>query len=158
MEYKIEKALLEDIKDNDISKENAKKIQYNAMGDDVIKKYLPYARILTYNELSKYSTIEELLPKDLDYIIILYQNKVNVGHWVLLSRYNDTIEFFSSYGDYIDEPLKWNDLGRNIGLGQSKPYLSILLSNAIQSKKFNVIYNSFDFQNKNDLSIATCGR
>ena len=158
MEFKIEDALLEDIKDNDISKEEAKKIQFNALGDDVIKKYLPYAKILTYNELSKYNTIEELLPKELDYVILLYQNKKNVGHWVLLSRYDNTIEFFSSYGDYIDEPLKWTSLKKRIGLGEDRPFLSQLLSNAISSKKFKVIYNSFSFQNKNDLSIATCGR
>jgi len=158
MEFKIEDALLEDIKDNDVSKEEAKKIQYNAMGDNVIKRYLPYAKILTYNELSKYNTIEELLKKDLDYVILLYRQKTTYGHWVLLSRYDNTIEFFSSYGDYIDEPLKWNDLGRNIGLGQAKPYLSILLSNAIRKKSFNVIYNSFDFQNNRNLDIATCGR
>jgi hypothetical protein len=158
MEFKIEDALLEDIKDNDISKEEAKKIQFNALGDDVIKKYLPYSRILTYNELSKYKTIEELLKKDLDYVILLYQQKQNYGHWVLLSRYNNIIEFFSSYGDYIDEPLNWTKLKMRIVLGEDKPYLSQLLSNAINSKKFDVIYNSFDFQNKNDLSIATCGR
>ncbi len=37
--------------------------KYEAMSDDNILFYLPHAKILKYNELAKYKTIEKLLPK-----------------------------------------------------------------------------------------------
>lgn len=156
MNNKITKSLLEDISGNGVSQKEAKEIQLQPLGDDIIKKYLPYAKIIKYSELKNYNNIEELLKKPLDYVIILYEQKINSGHWVLLSRYDNTIEFFSSYGNFIDECLNWNTQDINNILGQDKPYLSILLNKV--KDKYDIIYNSFDFQNKNNLDISTCGR
>jgi len=156
MNNKITKALLEDISENAITKKEAGNIQLKPLGDDIIKKYLPHAKIIKYSELKKYNNIEELLKKPLDYVIILYEQKINSGHWVLLSRYDNTIEFFSSYGNFIDECLNWNTQEINDSLGQDKPYLSILLNKV--KTKYDIIYNSFDFQNENNLDISTCGR
>jgi hypothetical protein len=155
MNNKITKALLKDISGNGITKEESKEIQLEPLGDDIIKKYLPKAKIIKYSELKKYNNIDELLKKPLDYVIILYEQKINSGHWVLLSRYDNTIEFFSSYGNFIDECLNWNTQEINNILGQDKPYLSILLNKV--KNQYDIIYNSFDFQSSN-LDISTCGR
>jgi hypothetical protein len=156
MNNKITKTLSKEISGNGVSHEEAKEIQLEPLGDDTIKKYLPKAKIIKYSELKKYNNIEELLKKPLDYVIILYEQKINSGHWVLLSKYDNIIEFFSSYGNYIDECLNWNTQEINDILGQNKPYLSILLNKV--KDKYDIIYNSFDFQNKNKLDISTCGR
>lgn len=126
------------------------------MGDDDIKKYFPNAKIIKYSELSQYNDITQLLPKDKSFFFLLYERSLNVGHWVLLSRYNDngkdTIEFFCSYGSKIDAPLTWTPIGMRKQLGQDKPYLSMLLDKS----PFRIIYNPVQYQSKKS-NIATCG-
>ncbi|QIG59400.1 putative cysteine protease [Dishui Lake virophage 8] len=126
------------------------------MGDDDIKKYFPNAKILKYSELRNYSDITQLLPKPKSFFFLLYERTLNVGHWVLVSRYKDngidTIEFFCSYGSKIDAPLTWTPIGMRVQLGQDKPYLSMLLDKS----KFRVIYNPVQYQSKKS-KVATCG-
>ena len=115
-----------------------------------MKFYLPNAIILKYNELSKYKTIEQLLPKNKSYIILLYPvGSENSRHWVALTRFNSKIEYFDSYGGAPDIPLTW----KTSQFQNSKRYLSILLNKS----KYNVVYNSIDFQSKRDEQISTCG-
>ena len=150
---------------NNDEKKIEKKIIASALGDDDIKKYLPDAKILKYSDLNKYKNIEELLPNNKSYAIILYENQKNKGHWVCLMRYKDKkkgdlIEFFDSLADNgePDSQLKWVSGQVNKMLGQGKPILTSLL------KKSNlpVIYNKFKFQsegNKKDGDlINTCGK
>jgi DNA adenine methylase len=131
-------------------------IQGEPMGDDDIRKYYPKAKIIKYSELKNYSDIRQLLPKNKSFFFLLYERTKNVGHWVLVSRYNDdgieTIEFFCSYGSKIDEPLNWTPIGMRVQLGQDKPYLSQLLNKS----NFRVIYNPVQYQSKSS-KIATCG-
>ena len=150
--------------DNDIEK------QFEPMGDDDINYYFPNSKILTIKELSKYNDINELLKQPEDHIFLLYENSLNRGHWVLLTRYNvskkqigsenhnvngdDTIEYFDSYGGYIDHPYTWSSHDKNKKLGQGRAYLT----NLLYDTPYNVIWNGFDFQNKKDLNISTCGR
>ena len=51
---------------------NRNDVKYIAMGDDDIRYYLPKATIITYDELSNYKQIEDLLPKHKSYFILLY--------------------------------------------------------------------------------------
>jgi hypothetical protein len=153
-----EKTLLKKLIENDVSLKEAKKIQYKPMDDTDIRYYFPDARIVSYSELSDYKTIDDLLPKDLDYIFLLYEEKLNYGHWVLLSKYNDTIEMFNSYGDdYIDEPLYWLPLSQRKMLGTGTPYLTNLLKNT-NYNDYAIIFNEYDFQDETDNRISTCGR
>lgn len=126
------------------------------MGDDDIKKYFPNAKILKYSELKNYTDITQLLPKQKSFFFLLYERTLNVGHWVLVSRYKDngidTIEFFCSYGSKIDAPLSWTPIGMRVQLGEDKPYLSMLLDKS----KFRVIYNPVQYQSKKS-NVATCG-
>ncbi len=131
-------------------------IQAEPMGDDDIRKYFPNAKIIKYSELKDVSRIEDLLPRPKTFFFLLYERSLNVGHWVLVSRYKDngidTIEFFCSYGSRIDEPLTWTPVGMRVQLGQDKPYLS----NLLDKSPFRVIYNPVQFQSKKS-PISTCG-
>lgn len=155
MDQIIEKYFNE-LNNNGITKKDTDIIKFDAMGDDDIKKYFPFgnSRIILVSDLSKYKTIEKLLPTDKSHIFLLYQNSPNMGHWVLLSRYGNTIEYFDSYGGYIDHPYTWTDLKTRKMLGEGVPYLTILLKDT----PYDVIWNGFDFQDKKNMKISTCGR
>lgn len=122
------------------------------LGDDDIKSYLPDAKVMKYSALKNIKSIEELLPNEIDYVILLYEDTPNKGHWVTVLRYGDTIEFFDSYGNAPDKPLCWNDEITNEKLNQ-EPYLSDLFN--LTDKK--VVYNPIKYQGEGD-DINTCGR
>jgi hypothetical protein len=136
-------------------KENpiVEKIIEEPMDDGDIRAYFPKARVMRYAELADYDTIEQLLPKNNSYVFLLYQHRVNDGHFVCLMRYGKTIEFFCSYGSKIDGPLSWTPLPQREALGEGKPYLTMLLRKAPQ---FDAIHNPVAFQSKTR-GIATCG-
>jgi len=118
------------------------------MDDEDIRHYLPKAKLLTYNELSNYKKIEELLPKHKSYFILLYPVKsVTDGHWVCMTRYDKTLEYFDSYAQKPDEPLSWGKFKK------TPHYLSKLLGKT----HLRVTYNSIEFQSKRDFNISTCG-
>ena len=134
-----------------LNEQQEEQVKETPMGDDDIKKYFPNAKVLVYSDLGKYSTIQELLPKDKDFVFILLESSPNNGHWVALLRYGDTYEFFDSYGGKPDSQLKWNNTKTNEELDQSTKYLTNLL------KGEKVVYNPVKYQgDKGD--INTCGR
>jgi hypothetical protein len=71
------------------------------------------------------------------------------GHWVALTRFNNTIEYSDSYGLAPDIPFTW----QTSKFKNNKRYLSELLNKT----KLSVVYNSIDFQSKRDEQISTCG-
>jgi len=111
------------------------------------------SEILKYSDLDNYNTIDDLLPKPFDYRILLIETKQNVGHWVLILKYNNTIEYFNSYG--VNADIQKNTLNRmmNRMLGQKEDYITKLLKNS----KYKYTINNIPFQSKNP-QIATCGR
>lgn len=128
-------------------------IMTDPMDDKDIHYYYPNAPIMKYSELSRYGSIEQLLPKNKSFVFLLYQHSYNNGHWVLISRYAPNVfEFFCSYGSSIDEPLKWTAPAERIKLGENVPYLSKMLANW----KGKVAVNKIQFQQKGN-SVATCG-
>ena len=141
---------LESKKDNPVVEE----IIEEPMDDGDIRSYFPNAKIMRYSSLAKMSDIEQLLPRDKTYAFLLYEDSPGSGHWVVVLRYGTTIEFFCSYGSKIDGPLKWYNPRDNAMLGQSKPYLSMLLKKA--DKKFKAIHNAVPFQSSKH-GVATCG-
>ena len=57
------------------------------LGDDDIRKILGNeTKIIKYSELSKFNDLDELLPNEKDYCIILYEHKLNEGHWVAILK------------------------------------------------------------------------
>lgn len=140
-----------ELEGNGVSTEEADQFKGIPISDAVIKEYIPDATILVNSDLARYPSIDSLLPGN-NCVFILYQHKKNNGHWVLLSRYGDTIEYFDSYGGYIDKPLIWTSSKIRAELGE-EPYLSRLLKDC----KYDVIYNAYNFQDESN-TIATCGR
>lgn len=138
-------------------KQELKGLTAYPLGDDDIKKYLPNSKIITYKDLHKYRNIEDLLPNNPDYVFILYEDSINKGHWTLLMRYNNTYEFFCSYGSKIDEPLTWFNPETRRKLGETTPYLSQLLNAVLKDSRNKIIYNNVKFQ-KDSNDINSCGR
>lgn len=133
-------------------KNDIEEVKEDALGDNIIRKYLPNARIIKYSDLKNVMNIEDLLPHEQSYCIILYESQPNSGHWTAIMRIDDNIEYFDSYGNKPDFPLTWSkDI--NASLGQSIPYLSQLLDKT----PLDVYFNDFQYQKENK-DIATCGR
>jgi len=133
-----------------------KQVEENSISDAEIRYYLPQSNIMTYPELSIIEDIEQLLPRNDSYFILLYLDtpKRNSGHWVTLKRFNNDINYFCSYGTYPDDQIrKWYGVELAKQLGENKLYLSNLLNKT----KLKVNYNDVDYQNKN-IDIVTCGR
>ena len=111
------------------------------------------SHIIKYSQLKNYKNISQLLKKDGDYKILLYEQSENSGHWTLLLRYGNTIEYFDSYANKPNVPLKWSE-DVNANLDQYPEYLDRLLLN---QNKFHVIYNRHPFQSEFNDS-GTCGK
>ena len=97
-------------------------------GQDILNICNNEIKIMRYYEFSKCRTIEEAFG-NYEGIAILYELKPSYGHWVLLLKHNNynCIEYFDSYGLFIDEPLKKiNNVFRKKS-NQKELYLSLLL-------------------------------
>ena len=135
-------------------KEVLEEIIDKPMGDDTIKEYLPKCKIILYNELKNYHSMAQILPRVKSYAIILYMDGPNSGHWCAVMKPNENeYEFFDSYGNGVDGPLKWTTPELKKSLEIHAPYLSKLLNDS--GKK--IIWNKTPFQGKGG-DIATCGR
>ena len=65
------------------------KLIHKALSDTDIRRILGNGtKVIKYSELSHYDDLNQLLPKDTDYCIILYEDHVDHGHWVGLSKYD----------------------------------------------------------------------
>ena len=65
----------------ELSKDELVELKADSMDDSEIKMQDKDIKIIVYNDLKDYKTIDELLPKKKDYIILLYQTEAeNSGH------------------------------------------------------------------------------
>ena len=65
-----------------------------ALSDQDIRNILGHkSKIIKYSELSSYNPLSELLPELVDYVVILYEDHLNSGHWVGLVKYNNIYDF-----------------------------------------------------------------
>lgn len=108
--------------------------------------------IKVYSELSSYTDINQLLPKNNSSLVLLYEQQKNSGHWCAIKKINNTIQYFNSYGGEIDAPLNWSKKNNHL-LGQGQPFLSNLLNKCI----YDVFYNIYPYQDFNNFNITTCG-
>ena len=131
---------------------NIMKIIHQPLSDDNLRKVLGKdTKIIKYSELAKYETIEQLLIKPNDLVIILLEESPNSGHWCCLLRYSNIYEWFDSYGFPIDYDLShWLSEKQRVKLNENKKYLTFLL----QGRKY--IYNKERYQEMKD-GINTCG-
>lgn len=104
---------------------------------------------IVYKDLRKYATIEELLPTDNSFKIILLNDSQNSGHWVCLTRNGDKYNYFNSYGESYNQDLYIIPSTIRKILGSYDNYLNDLL------KEKKVVYNKVKFQHDKS---AVCGR
>jgi hypothetical protein len=127
------------------------------ISDSDFEKYFSDAnqKILKYSQLENINDINELLPDENDYRVILTENKKNSGHWCAITRDKDVYTWFDSYGEYPDDELKFIPKFINQMLGQDKKHLSRLLKTIKEPNK--IFYNKTKYQKLKE-GINTCGR
>jgi len=79
------------------------KLIHKALSDSDIKTILAAD---TQIELASVGSLDELLPRLVDYRIILYEESLNRGHWAALLKYNDMFEHLDSYRIKPDKELQ----------------------------------------------------
>ena len=68
---------------------SVRKLIHKALSDADTRTILGAAtKIIKYSELASINSLDELLPRLVDYCIILYEESYNRGHWVALLKYN----------------------------------------------------------------------
>ena len=80
---------------NNPNKSQLKKQITEEITDSDLTRYFDqknYKNIIKYSDLANYNSIQQLLPRNKSWKIILIENKMNSGHWTLLLRYNNIIE------------------------------------------------------------------
>jgi hypothetical protein len=127
------------------------------MDNKTILKYLPDAKILTTQDIKRYKDIDDIFDrhKYIDYVIILFLDTSNSGHWVALLKYGNIIEFFDSYGNTPKDVYNFAPKNIRRQLGTADDYLIKL----INKSKYDAIYNPIKYQedNKIKMDINTCG-
>ena len=78
-----------------MQKLNKEELKREPMDDSDIRHYLGNeSRIISYSDLNNFNTIEEILPRNKTYFILLYQlDSPSSGHWAIITRMNDIIEY-----------------------------------------------------------------
>jgi len=125
--------------------------------DKKIKEYLGYeVKIRTYSELKDIYSIDCLIPSANGACILLIESAPNTGHWVVLLKYNNVVEFFNSYGDPPAHEVSIIPDKINKVLNQSPRDILNILDNEYDEGK-EVIYNRERLQ-KVSGDIGTCGK
>lgn len=131
-----------------------------ALSDRDLKRLNPRTKIIVYEDVKRYKTIDHLL-HPYDSAIILYEWKrtknYSTGHYITVNRVNDgIIEHFDSYAIKPDDELKQiNDMPESFKkmTGQDQKYLLNLYARSNSP----ISYNHYALQSLSD-NISTCGR
>jgi hypothetical protein len=119
-----------------------------------IKQHIPNCVIITYPDLYKYDSIQEIFDQNrTDCIIMLYETAPNYGHWTMLMDRPDRITFFDAYNNEPDEQFNFISEEFKNQNDMDNGYLLQLL---LDSDK-EIHYNNHRLQSKSK-HIATCGR
>jgi hypothetical protein len=98
------------------------------LSDNLVKQALgPDTRILKYSELKNYETINELLTKINDFVILLLEDDFNTGHWTCLCKLHGGYVYFNSYGKKFDSDLSVIPMCIKKILGEDKQEITRLL-------------------------------
>lgn len=131
-----------------------------SLSDDDLRRLNPHTKLLLYEDVKNFPTIDHLL-HPYNCAIILYEWKrtkdASIGHYIAVLKLPDgTIEHFDSYGIKPDRELKQikdkSDAYKKM-TGQDQQYLLKLY---IKSPR-PISYNQYKLQSIND-GISTCGR
>ena len=94
-----------------------------------------FKNILKYSEIGNYKSIQQLLPRNKSWKIILIEDEYNSGHCTLLLRYNNTLEWFNSYGTFPSAELDFISHQQKAILDQDVKHLNILLKFQVFSER-----------------------
>lgn len=123
-------------------------------GYELLKLVDNKANLIKYPELATCNNLLDLLDQ-FGACIILYETRLNYGHWCCLIKRGDTIEHFDSYGLIPDDELKYvPDVFRTQN-NMKFPHLTYLLMNL--PMKYKIEFNEHKLQEKKK-GINTCGR
>lgn len=122
-------------------------------GDQVQKVAGMRVPIYKYSDILKFPTIEDLLNNPSKACIILYEYKLNEGHWTCVFISPEGIEHFDSLGYEPDDEFKFIPLEKRKKFGEIREYLRHLLYYA--PKELEINYNDHKLQEKDS---DTCGR
>ena len=103
-------------------------------------------------DLDKYQTLEQLLPRSVDSLVLLCEARKDRGRWVCVRRYDNEFEFFDPYGFYPGKELLWTPVKLRHMLDQAEPYLTVLIN---RSDK-DTVYSAVKYQEMNS-KVNTCG-
>ena len=134
---------------NEMSKMIASNEFSKMLGDGV--------NVIKYSELEKYTDINQVIPEQKGYRILLIETKQNTGHYCCLLKYSDQyFEYFDSYGLYPDQEFSFIPQQMQQILDEKVHIMSQLL-NKLKSEGGNWTYNKMKLQ-KMANGVNTCGR
>jgi len=117
-----------------------------------IRNLVGNVKMIKFDQLFGYKSVEELLPKQKDAIVIFWEiESANIGHWTCLCRLNEAYVFFDGYGNSIEKDFSYIPKSLRNLLDIKYDYLKELL------KDKHVITNHVDFQQMKN-GINSCGR
>ena len=119
-----------------------KQVMRKPLSESDLHAILGNCKIITYPDLAKYNSLDELLPRPYDFVIILLLESPASGHWCCLIKNPSQYEWFDSYGNAPDADLtNWLSPSERIRLKENTTYLSNLLQGR------NYVYNKIKHQN-----------
>jgi hypothetical protein len=131
---------------------NAEKVSLS--GRDILRLTKNDTKLLPYEDLERYDSLDQLIPFEGDSLTLLYQTTEDYGHWVvLINRGSNKLEFYDPYGLKPDEELKQSDFHLRQHGGEIQPHLTALLDKG----GYEVVYNDKRLQ-RFLKDINTCGR
>lgn len=126
-------------------------MDYSLSDNDLLKALDNKCNIIKYSDMVHVKNIDQLL-KNYNCCIILYEEKPYIGHWCVLTKNKNTIEFFDSYGMKPDQYIYDLTPSERETLN-AYPYLSKLLLNS----DYKLTFNEIPLQAKKN-NVNTCGR
>ena len=130
---------------------NKNKVNY-AISNIDIAMYLDNPNIVKYADLANFDNIDSLFD-GYSYVIILIESGLNKGHWCCLTRYNNCVEIFDSYGGTIDHELSYISKQMKAKLGETDN----CLTNLLKKSSYKTVINMHKFQSGSN-NVDTCGR
>lgn len=132
-----------------------KKLAYSLSDDDLRSILGDDLRIIKYADLDNFKSLNELLPHNNSYLVILIESELNSGHWCAISFRDNVFTMFDSYGCDLRTELDFISRAKNYILGNTKKEMTDLIKNT--SDCCSVVYNKERLQSKNS-GVATCGK
>ena len=108
-------------------------------------------RILKYSSLKDYHNIEDIFGK-YKCVLLLYEDKINRGHWTCLIKQCKQICFYDSYGFIPDDELKFINLKFKRDNNMNIAFLTWLMLYS----RLPIDYNDVQHQKLGE-GIVTCG-